>query len=264
MSGFFPQLTSGALAQFPVQRSRRKRSIVNVLEDGTYTALADSAASWLRWQLLYSGLSDAEAGTLAGFFEQNEGRAGTFLFMDPGANLLLQSEALDNPAWVRNTLLTLRTGTTDPLLTTRAVTLTNSSPTSLTLAQTVGLPGAATACFSVYARCVGGTVVQLTRSDGATTMTQPFAVTPGWQRLVMASTIAGGAGPGTFSLTIAAGIAVDVFGFQVTAQPGAGQYVSTGGTSGLYPATSFDSDELAITRTDYNQNSCHVRLVSRA
>ncbi|HCC56474.1 MAG TPA: hypothetical protein DEQ47_04300 [Solibacterales bacterium] len=264
MSGFFPQLSSGALTQFPMQRSRRKRSIANVLEDGTYYALADSGVSWLRWQLDYAALSDVEATTLAAFFEQNEGRAGSFLFMDPGANLLVQSETLENVAWVRNTLLTLRTGTADPLLTNRAATLTNTSPAALTIAQSMSLPGAATACFSVYGRCAAGGTVQLTRNDGASTVTQPFALRPEWQRIALRSVIAGGAGPCTFSLTIAAGYAVDIFGFQVTAQPAAGQYVATAAISALYPATAFDSDELAFRRTDYNQNSCQVRLISRA
>lgn len=264
MSGIFPQLSSGALTQFPVQRSRRKRAIANVLEDGTYYALADSGASWLRWQLDYTGLSDAEATTLGAFFEQNDGRAGSFLFADPGANLLVQSEALADAAWVRNALLTLRTGTADPLLTNRAATLTNTSPAALTLAQSMNLPGAATACFSAYLRCAAAGPVQLTRNDGATTVTQPFALRPEWQRVALRSMIAGGAGPCTFLLTIAAGYAVDVFGLQVTAQPGAGQYVSTTATGGLYPSTCFDSDELNITHTDYNRNACRVHLISRA
>ena len=263
MSGFFPQLASGAIAQFPLQQSRRMRSIANLLDDGTYYALADTA-SWLRWQLTYAALTDAEANTLAAFFEQNEGRAGSFLFANPGANLLVQSESLENAAWTRNSLLTVRAGTADPLNTTRAATLTNTSAAALTIAQTVGLPGAMTACFSAYLRCDAEAPVQLTRNDGASTVTQPFTLRPEWQRVTLRSTIAGGAGPGTFSLTIPPGYAVDVFGFQVTAQPGPGQYVATGATGGLYPATFFDSDELNITRTDYNQNSCQVRLVSRA
>lgn len=264
MSGYFPQLSSGALTQFPVQRSRRKRAIASVAEDGTYYALADSGASWLRWQLHYAGLSDAEAGTLATFFEQNEGRGGSFLFADPGANLLVQSEALGDAVWVRNALLTLRAGSVDPLLTNRAATLTNTSPAALTMAQSMNLPGAVTACFSAYLRCAAAGPVQLTRNDGATTVTQPFALRPEWQRFALRSTIAGGAGPCTFLLTIAAGYAVDVFGFQVSAQTAAGQYVATAATGGLYPATSFDSDELLIARTDYNQNSCQVHLISRA
>lgn len=263
MSGFFPQLASGAVSQFPWQQSRRMRSIANVMEDGTYYALADNA-SWLRWQLDYAALSDTEANTLAAFFVQNEGRTGIFLFANPGANLLVQSESLGNAAWTRNILLTLRAGTTDPLTTSRATTLTNTSAAALSIAQTISLPGAVTACFSVYLRCAAAAPVQLTRNDGVSTVTQPFALGADWQRVTLRSTIAGGVGPCTFSLTIPAGYAVDIFGFQVVAQPGAGQYVATGAIGGLYPATCFDSDELRIIRTDYNQNSCQVQLVSRA
>ncbi len=263
MSGFFPQLANGGVSQFPWRQSRLMRSIANVLEDGTYYALADQT-SWLRWQLDYAGLSDTEANTLSAFFEQNEGRTGSFLFANPGANLLVRSEALDQAAWTRNALLTLSAGTTDPLATNRASTLNNTSAATLAIAQTIALPGAATACFSAYLRCASAAPVQLTRSDGASTVTQPFVLGAAWQRATLRSAIAGGAGPCTFSLTIAPGYAVDVFGLQVTAQPGAGQYVATGATGGLYPATCFDLDELAITRTHYNQNACQVRLVSRA
>src|ERR1035441_8859924 len=57
----YPQLGSGALSQFPVQKTRRLRTVVNQAADGSTIKLADPAAEVTEWLLTYADLRDAEA-----------------------------------------------------------------------------------------------------------------------------------------------------------------------------------------------------------
>jgi len=53
---FYPQLSSGALAQYPIRRVHLTRPVVNVLPDGTTVAMPDVGASRLLWELSYTDL----------------------------------------------------------------------------------------------------------------------------------------------------------------------------------------------------------------
>src|SRR5579859_1998521 len=101
----FPKLSNGAICQYPVQRRLQYRTISNVLEDDSRIVLQDQFASYVNWDLSYTGLSDAEVAVLQTFFETVEGRLGAFTFVDPAANLLVWSERLDQSVWQSNSLL---------------------------------------------------------------------------------------------------------------------------------------------------------------
>ena len=60
----YPQLESGALSQFPVQKTRRARTVMNQAADGSTIKLADPAGMVTEWTLTYVDLSDAEATAL--------------------------------------------------------------------------------------------------------------------------------------------------------------------------------------------------------
>ena len=68
----YPQLTSGALAQFPIVKRRRQRTVVNTLADSTSIKLADPLGVVTEWDLRYAGLSDSEALVLQQFFAAAE------------------------------------------------------------------------------------------------------------------------------------------------------------------------------------------------
>ena len=95
----YPQLESGALSQFPVQKKRRARTVVNRAADGSTIKLADPAAEVTEWLLTYTDLSDEEAAALRAFFNAAEGTLNGFTFLDPAGNLLAWSDQLDNAAW---------------------------------------------------------------------------------------------------------------------------------------------------------------------
>ena len=110
----YPQLGSGALSQFPVQKNRRARTVVNQAADGRTIKLADPAAKVTEWVLTYAELSDEEATALLGFFAATEGTLNGFTFLDPVGNLLAWSEQLDEAVWQKDPLLTLISGVADP------------------------------------------------------------------------------------------------------------------------------------------------------
>jgi hypothetical protein len=57
----YPQLSTGALVQYPVTKRRRLRTIRNRALDGSAIKCADPLAEITEWELHYEGLSDAEA-----------------------------------------------------------------------------------------------------------------------------------------------------------------------------------------------------------
>src|ERR1017187_129785 len=95
----YPQLATGTLSQFPVQRRHQMRTLVNTAADGTVVKLADAGAETVEWQLQYAALSDAELAALLQFFAAAEGTLNNFTFVDPTANLLAWSNDLSNVVW---------------------------------------------------------------------------------------------------------------------------------------------------------------------
>src|ERR1700722_7605206 len=148
---WFPQIASGSIAQLPLRRTRKWRSIANRMESGERIFLPDSAAGQIAWKLSFRELTDAEAGEFSAFFSAAQGQSGSFLFIDPLANLLGWSEDLSRPNWQAG-LLTVAGGDADPLGTTRASSLRNGSAGAQTLQQTLAVPGEYVACLSAWVR----------------------------------------------------------------------------------------------------------------
>jgi hypothetical protein len=159
----YPQLTSGALTQFPVQKRRRMRTVVNVLADRTTIKLADPPGEFTEWQLEYTGLSDDEVTALQQYFAATEGCLNIFTFLDPTANLLAWSDQLDNVAWTKAPLLTITGGVADPVGGTSAWHLSNSGAGPQSISQTLQAPGGYIYCSSLYGRCPQATTVTLFR-----------------------------------------------------------------------------------------------------
>ena len=123
---WFPQIGSGSLAQFPLQRKRLWRAITNVMESGELISLPDANGGQIEWKLSYQELTDAEVANLTSLFATSGGEAGSFGFVDPFANLLGWSEDLTQPGWALGEL-TATGGFSDPVGTSRAWTLQNAS-----------------------------------------------------------------------------------------------------------------------------------------
>ena len=65
----YPQLTTGALAQYPIKRSKAVHTAVNRMEDGSKILYFDTQGSTLSWDLQYAGLAQQEMTALQALFE---------------------------------------------------------------------------------------------------------------------------------------------------------------------------------------------------
>jgi hypothetical protein len=234
-------LTYPQLAQFPIVKTRRRRTLVNRAADGRAIKLADPAGEVTEWRLEYSELSDEEAAQLWDFFAKAEGSLNEFLFVDPTANLLAWSDNLAEAVWSK-----------DPMLQVSATRLTNAGAGPQRITQTIGAPAGFVYCFSVYARSAGA--ASATLIAGETTLEQ--AVGPEWRRLRLTATV----GEATFGLEIPAGGAVEVRGMQVEAQWGASAARVTS-RGGVYEGARLRDDSIEMIATDVNRNSCTVTII---
>jgi hypothetical protein len=252
----YPQLQSGALSQFPVQKKRRTRTVVNLAADGSTIKLADPAAAVTEWLLTYRDLSDDEAATMRAFFNAAEGTLNGFTFLDPAGNLLAWSEQLNNAAWQTGPLLSLTSEISDPQGGTHAWRLSNSGAAEQTIGQTLSSPGEYHYCLSAFVRAAAATSVQLMIGSEVARR----AVTSEWTRIACTSRGDDQATSVRFALEIGAGDAVDVYGLQVEAQTAASGYkASTRG--GVYEDAHLGDDVLTITSTDVNRHSCTVKII---
>jgi hypothetical protein len=252
----YPQLGSGALSQFPVQKNRRARTVVNQAADGSTIKLADPAGVVTEWTLTYVDLSDAEATALLGFFTATEGTLNGFTFLDPVGNLLAWSDQLVEAVWQKDPLLSLTPGIADPLGGTLAWQLSNSGAAEQGVGQTLAAPGQYQYCLSAYVRAATATSVGFT----AGSQTAQRAVTSQWTRIAWTSSGDAQATSVRFGVEIGAGQAVEVYGLQVEAQSAASGYrASTLG--GVYEDAHLGDDVLTITSTDVNRHSCTVKII---
>jgi len=259
MTTFFPQFANGSVCQFPYRRITRFRTIYNAMEDGSRFVLQDPAFSGVRWSLAFSQLSDSERIQLQAFFDTVQGRLLPFLFLDPDDNLLKWSEILTQTTWQTSPLLNIQDGTSDPLGTRRASTITNTASAPGGLTQIVGIPGSILLCLSLYARSLNSSEITLIRDSGATTR----ALSPTWERFSIVQTSSDGSNSSRLGFSISPGASVDVFGVQLKAQASPSQYVATMARSGIYPGTRFETDSLTFTSTAPNNHSCDFTLYSK-
>jgi len=252
----YPQLATGALSQLPLKKKRRTRTVVNRAADGSEIKLADPAAEVTEWLLKYVDLSDPEAGALRDFFTAAEGSLNGFTFVDPAGNLLAWSDQLNDQVWQKDPMLTVTGGIADPSGGSDAWQLVNGGAAGQALAQTLEVPGVYLYCLSAYVLSATPTSVGLI----AGAQTAERAVSTSWSRIVMAATGDADTASMRFGIEVAAGATVNVYGLQVEAQGAASAYrASTRG--GVYPDAHFSADELTVTCTGLNRNSCNVSIV---
>ena len=125
--------------------------------------------------------------------------------------------------------------------------------------QTLAVPGDYVGCFSAWVSSTAPAEIALSR-DGQTVTA---SVGPSWRRVFVTGRGNSGAGQSTFSISIAAGQTISVWGLQAEAQPYPSGYKQTGSALGIYEETYFASDELKITNTGAGLSSCEIALVSR-
>ncbi len=244
---FFPQLTSGSLAQYPIRRVHATRSIMNILPDGSTVVSPDPNAQRLLWQLAYAGLSESEAGALQGLFNAASGPFRAFTFIDPTGNMLTCSADLTQPAWQISGLIEVTAGIADPEGGTAGFLLTNKGQAYQEVTQTLVVPANYEYCFSLYATSTQVSQLSLVRRGLSVQASDLLAVGPGWRRIVSNGAIQDSGTQFSVAIGLAAGQQVQVFGPQLEAQPAPSQYVVTLQAGCVFPNAHWAANELALT-----------------
>ena len=241
----FPQLLTGATAQYPMGKTTVTRSVVNRLPDDSVICLADPDAGLVRWTLPFHALSDVERDTLESFFHAAGGPLRTFTFLDPAGNLLRWSEDLTRDIWIADGLLQV---TGDRLV--------NAGQIVQGIEQRVTAPGAYGYCFSAFVRS-GSATLSLRNSDGS------LESAAGSGLVWCSGSIAGEAEEIRCRVTINPGAVVEIGQVLLQAQPMPGSYRATTASSGVYAQTRFAEDRLQFTAEGPDLHSTTVRLMSR-
>ena len=243
---FFPQLASGALAQYPLRKTRIARTIRNVLPDGSMLLAPDANATKLVWQLAYTALSSQELNALTAHFTACQGRLKAFTFIDPADNLLASSSNFLNTAWQTANTITCANGAPDPYGTLTACTATNNGQVNAEISQTLIIPAAFQYCFSVYAVSATNSTLAVVRRGSATEESQTLSVGPRWTRLVASGHLVDPGTRFTVAISLRPGQQISLFGPQLEAQLLPSRFRKTVGAGGVYPNAHWAIDELPV------------------
>ena len=257
---FYPQLTSGALAQYPLRKTRIARTIKNVLPDGNVILLPDSGGRRAIWQLEYSDLSFADIQSLQLHFKACKGPLSAFTFIDPTGNMLASSTDLTTTTWQMLSLLQIQAGTIDPFSGTAAHTVTNYGQSPQELTQTIRVPANYQYCFSLYAAAVEQTDVMVFRRGPSTQQSAQMTVHSGWNRLVSSGRLNDSGSFLTVGICLDPGAQVKVFGMQLEAQLSPSRYQPTLRTGGVYANAHWAIEQLQITAEDVNSYATSVSI----
>lgn len=254
---FYPQLSTGAIAQYPLRRSAVTRCVMNLLPDGSAIKLADPDARTNRWELRYTGLSDEERTTLEKFFRAAEGALNDFTFLDPEGNLLRWSEDATKPVWKRDGLIGVTAANEFGVSQMR-----NNGQVGQGIEQIVSGPGWYQYCFSAEARSdtPAAIVMSLANADGQL-VAEP-SCGAAWRRVWCAGSIAGLTNDIRCRVEIPAGAMVEFRCMQLVAQPMPGSYKRTASSPGVYSAR-FAQDQIQFRADGVNDHATVVRLAGR-
>lgn len=255
---YYPQLSSGSIAQYAIRRNNIRRTLVNLLPDGTQIPMTDPGAAAVSWTLMYSHLNSAEVSGLQGLFASTLGRWQTFTFVDPTDNLLQWSEDLSQAVWSMDPLLAISGGVADPTSGISGWRVVNNAQADQLILQRLSIPPGYQYCFSAYVRADAPCSFSLIANSSEL----PASATAAWTRVVFSCPGVAGAGSVATGVSLPAGCSLELFGLQLEAQPGPGAYKKTRDIAGVYPSSRFDQDELTTTATSLGQFEAMVKILS--
>ena len=79
----FPLLKTGAVAQYPATRTAGYATQAFRFLDGTEQKFPQRGTAATRWVIKLNLLDDTEMAQVSSFFQSQQGRFGTFSFVDP-------------------------------------------------------------------------------------------------------------------------------------------------------------------------------------
>jgi hypothetical protein len=245
----FPQLSSGAMVQYPVTRTREKRTVKNVMAGGDLICYPDGGAGQLVWSLEYTELSNVDLALLQAHFAACNGPYRAFTFLDPIGNLLAWSGDLTQPIWGAPASLVAAGGISDPDGGTAAFSLTNNGQVAQGLSQSLAIPAAFQYVFSVYVQSTAGATVTLTRSGEVASVSQTFTAGITWQRIAIAGTLADAGGSLSVGVSMGPGQQLNLYAPQLEPQVAASRARLTGKQGGVYANAHWGVNSLPVVAT---------------
>jgi hypothetical protein len=232
---FFPQLSTGALVQYPVKRRKAIRVVDTESEDGSVIRYLDIRESTLRWELSYAGLTQDEVNALQALFDACCGPFRSFTFLDPTGNLL-------GPQWQYGAGIQM-SGTT----------YTNTSNAVAEVSQTLTIPANYVYTFSVNGNIAADPGATLTLVRRGPSTEQHTAT-----RLNQTSLTSSGALPDTgnsftAALQLQPGQSISLNQAQLEAQPAASPFRPA--TGSIYPNAHWAQADLTFTADGPNSFS---------
>lgn len=243
---FFPQLSSGTLAQYPLRKIHTCRTIKNVMADGRLILLPDPSARKVQWNLNYSNISADDLQTLQAHFRLCSGPFRSFTFLDPAGNLLSWSSDLKNATWLEQNQIQVSAGVADPFGGQNAFRLTNVGQAVSNLYQTIAAPSYFVYSFSCYLRSTSAATTNLFLKGEQSSQEQVFSCDSVWRRVAVRSNLQEQSFGLSAGIMLSPGQAIEVFGFQLEPQPAPSAYRVTGVASGIYPSAHFAMNELVV------------------
>ena len=252
---FFPQLWTGATAQYPIIRRRIVRTVVNSFLAGAADKALDGGERRLEWDIAASGLTNAERDQLQALFDEVEGRLRTFTFMDPMQNLLLSTDDLTADSWTRGPLLQLTSGLADPEGGTKATQVVNTGAAAQRITQAISGFAGFQYCFSLWIRSAVSTQVALLRFAGGQIHSSIYGVTSLWNRICLSGKLTSAAESIEHGCELQPGVSVELFGSQLEAQVGPSGYKRRLEESAVITNARFRDDQLSFTAHGPNNHS---------
>jgi hypothetical protein len=233
--------------------------LVNETSDGSEIRASDVDFAERVWLLSPHELSDAEWQGIEDLFVEAEGRLLSFLFLEPGANLLAWSEQLSDSVWSKGAGVAVDDAHADPLGGMGAAQITSGgSPGSVS--QAVSGPASFRYAGSVWARTAqNGVLLQV--DDGGSQLVQ--AAIDGsnqWKRYSVGYNLASASESVGLRSILPAGATADVFGPQHEAQVSPSAYTNTQEQAGVYPNARFAQDTLVDGLIGVGRHSGEIRI----
>ncbi len=224
---FFPQLSTGALVQYPVKRTKSVQTVETRAEDGSVLTYFDPKGSILSWQLEYSGITLAEVNRLQALFDACAGRFRAFTSIDPVANMLTSQ-------WQTGVGVTIAGNM-----------YTNASNAPAEVSQTFSIPFGYAYCFSLGGNMSAGAESLLTLIRRGSAMEERTTLPVNSPLLVSTGVLADGGLQFTAALQLQPGQSVDLSQAQLEAQPSPSPFRPARG--GVYWNAHWAIDELLFT-----------------
>jgi hypothetical protein len=256
----FPQLTSGAVAQFPFRKESAYRTLINSGSGANEIISSDADFQMRVWEWPLGQLTDGEWQGIEDLFQMSEGRLGTFLFLEPGQNLLSWSERLADPIWQKGSGISVTDEQPDPMGGMGAVRVTSSGG-GATVSQVLPIPASYRYVASVWAR-TGSSGGPLRVTDTASGSVEiGFRTDNSWRRYSIGYSVSSASASVAFELVAPSGAPVEIFGPQLEAQIAPSTYKRTVQQAGVFAGARFDSDVLSDTATGVDRHSGVIRIV---